>query len=61
MCYEKILLQWPNAELTFLIVIYHSSLVKGTSNLVFLQLLSDLKLPYHITAVSAKPALPFTI
>ncbi len=32
MRYEKVRFQWPNAEGTFLIVIYHSSLVKGTMN-----------------------------
>ena len=32
MRYEKNHLQWPNAELTFFIVIYHSSLVKGAMN-----------------------------
>jgi hypothetical protein len=30
MRYEKNRFQWPNAELTFFILIYHSSLVKGT-------------------------------
>jgi hypothetical protein len=32
MRYEKNHLQWPNAELTFFIVIYHSSLVKAAVN-----------------------------
>jgi hypothetical protein len=32
MRYEKVRFQWPNAELTFFIVIYHSSLVKGAMN-----------------------------
>ena len=32
MRYEKVRFQWPNAEGTFLIVIYHSSLVKGAMN-----------------------------
>jgi hypothetical protein len=32
MRYEKNHYQWPNAEQTFLIVIYHSSLVKASVN-----------------------------
>ncbi len=32
MSYEKVRFQWPNAEWTFFIVIYHSSLVKGAMN-----------------------------
>ena len=32
MRYEKVWFQLPNAEWTFFIVIYHSSLVKGAMN-----------------------------
>jgi hypothetical protein len=32
MRYEKNHCQWPNAEKTFLIVIYHSSLIKAAIN-----------------------------
>ena len=32
MHYEKVQFQWPNVELTFFIVIYHSALVKGAMN-----------------------------
>ena len=46
MRYEKVRFQWPNAEGTFLIVIYHSSLVKGTMNAARVcKLRTDVKIP----------------